>query len=408
MAVLITDGNQRSTLAVVRALGCEGISVTVGESQPSSLAGVSRHCAKRICYPSPVEDSGHFLAFLHERLRSGQYKILLPMTDITMQLISSVRESLTPMARLPFPGLAEVNLAQDKRHVLVLARQVGIPIPATFLLDDTESLEAIAGRIRFPAIIKPRFSRFCRDGKWVAGSVQYASDPASLVAQYHRVHQLIPYPLVQEKIEGEGRGIFLLVWNGELKAAFCHRRLREKPPWGGVSVYCESLPLDHGLVEKSYALLKALGWQGAAMVEFKADPRDGRAKLMEVNARFWGSLQLAIDAGMNFPMLLYRLAMEEDVSPVFEYKAGIKSRWLLGDLDHLLIRLTHSRSPNGSPGPAVSRLRACLNFMKFHERNLRYEVLRFEDPSPGWFEIKSYIRESLHRLRARPEVARAD
>jgi predicted ATP-grasp superfamily ATP-dependent carboligase len=401
VSVLVTDGNQRSTLAVVRALGHGGIPVTVGESQSSSLAGVSRHCARRICYPSPVEEGEHFLAFLYEELRGGQYNLLLPMTDITMQLIASARESLSPMVRVPFPGQAQVNLVQDKRHMLLLARQVGIACPETFLLDETESLEAIAARIRFPAVVKPRFSRFCRNGKWVSGSVQYARDLTSLVAEYDRIHKLIPYPMVQEKIEGEGRGVFLLIWNGELKAAFCHRRLREKPPWGGVSVYCESLPPDHGLVEKSYALLKALGWQGVAMVEFKVDRRDGQPKLMEVNGRFWGSLQLAIDAGMNFPLLLYRLAMKDDVPAQFEYKAGVKSRWLLGDLDHLLIRFKHARTLNGSPLSGPSRLRTLIDFMKFYERHLHYTVLRLDDPAPGWHEIKSYVQNGLRRVASR-------
>ena len=68
---------------------------------------------------------------------------------------------------------------------------------------------------------------------------------------------------------------------------------------------------------------------------------------MEVNGRFWGSLQLAIDAGMNFPLLFYRLAIGEDVPSQFDYKAGVRSRWLLGDLDQLLIRLTHSGWANG-------------------------------------------------------------
>jgi predicted ATP-grasp superfamily ATP-dependent carboligase len=285
--------------------------------------------------------------------------------------------------------------------MLLLARQVGIPCPETFLLDETESVEAIAGRIPFPAVIKPRFSRFCRNGKWVSGSVQYVRDSASLVAEYHRMHERIPCPLVQEKIEGEGQGVFVLIWNGELKAAFCHRRLREKPPWGGVSVYCESLPLDYSLVEKSYALLKAVGWHGVAMVEYKVDRRDGQAKLMEVNGRFWGSLQLAIDAGMNFPMLLYRHAMGEDVKPQFEYKAGIKSRWLLGDLDHLLIRLTHSPQLNGVGNRGVSRLGAFLNFLKLYERGLRYEVFRLDDPGPGWVELKAYLMHACQRFAQR-------
>jgi len=403
MAVFVTDGEQRSTLAVVRALGRAGISVTVGASFPTSLAGSSRYCAKTVCYPSPWQEGESFQAFIRKECRHGEYRVLLPMTDITTLLAAQARETLNPLVRLPIPSEEKIKLAQDKRHMVLLAQQLGISCPETFMFHDEHGLEDVAQRIRYPVVIKPRFSRFLQNARWISGSVQYAYAPEDLIVKYHNSHAQIPYPLVQEKIDGEGRGIFLLLWDGELKAAFCHRRLREKPPWGGVSVYRESIPLHEELVRKSFALLQAIGWQGVAMVEFKVDSRDGRAKLMEVNPRFWGSLQLAIDAGVNFPLLLYRLVNGENLPAQFNYKVGVKSRWLLGDLDHLLIRLTHSGEPNGLSTHTVSRLRACLNFLKLYERGLRYEVLRFDDPGPGWFECKSYVRVALQRLRKHPE-----
>jgi predicted ATP-grasp superfamily ATP-dependent carboligase len=191
-----------------------------------------------------------------------------------------------------------------------------------------------------------------------------------------------------------------------LKAAFCHRRLREKPPWGGVSVYRESMPFDSEIVNKSYRLLQTFGWQGPAMVEFKVDNRDGQLKLMEVNGRFWGSLQLALDAGMNFPLLYYRLAIGENAPAQFDYKAGVRSRWLLGDLDQLLIRWKHHGGQNGFSGYNESRLRASVDFMKFYERDLHYEILRFEDPAPGWYECKAYVR-ALMRSGSHKETTRA-
>lgn len=393
MAVFVTDGKQRSTLAVVRSLGRAGIPVTVGAAASASLAGCSRYCAGTARYPSPVDDTEGFCEFLRQQMSGGQYKVLLPMTDVTVALAAGMHAELDPLVALPIPGAAQVRQAQDKREVLLLAQRLGVPCPRTFMLDEQERLQDAVEKAAFPVVIKPRFSRLMRDGRWVSGGVDYACDARELATKYDKAHGEIPFPLVQEKIQGEGRGVFLLLWDGKLKAAFCHRRLREKPPWGGVSVYCESLPLDQELVEKSVALLRAIGWQGVAMVEFKLDQGDGLAKLMEVNGRFWGSLQLAIDAGMNFPLLLYRLASGEKVEPQFAYQPGVKSRWLLGDLDHLWIRLTHARAPNGfSSG---SRLRACADFLKFYEKGMRYEVLRMEDPGPGWYECKDYVRGLL-------------
>jgi len=407
VTVFVTDGEQRATLAVVRALGRAGISVTVGSEGPRSLAGSSRYCTGKVCYPSPSKDARGFQAFLREEMMGGGCRVLLPMTDVTMRLVAQMRAYLVSHVRLPIPSEEEIKLAQDKRQILLLALQLGIACPETFMLQESESLAEVAQRVRYPVVVKPRFSWFLRDGTCVPGTVQYARDPEDLLSKYQSFHRQIPFPLVQEKIEGEGRGVFLLVWDGELKAAFCHRRLREKPPWGGPSVYCESVTLDKELLQKSFELLQATGWQGPAMVEFKVDNRDGRAKLMEVNGRFWGSLQLAIDAGINFPLLLYRLANGEDVPPQLNYQVGVKSRWLLGDLDHLLIRLAGHGELNGCSSQGASRLRTCLDFMKFYERNLRYEVFRLEDPGPGWYECKSYFGGLLRRFAQRTEGASA-
>jgi predicted ATP-grasp superfamily ATP-dependent carboligase len=397
LSVFVTDGDQRATLAVVRALGQAGISVTVGSSEPGSLAGSSRYCSRQICYAHPRKRAADFQAQVFDEVSHGRHRVLIPMTDFTVGLVGQMRESLAPLVHLGISTADRIEQAQDKRAVLLLAGKAGIACPATYMLHANENLADVARNVDYPVVIKPRFSWWRRDGAWVSGNVRYAHGPEDLVALYNESHRLIPEPLVQERIDGEGRGVFLLVWNGELKAAFCHRRLREKPPWGGVSVLRESVPLDEKLVGKSFDLLRMLEWRGPAMVEFKVDSRDGEPKLMEVNGRFWGSLQLASDAGINFPLMLYRLAVGENVSNEFGYKVGVKSRWLLGDLDHLLIRLKHSRADNGCSVDQTSRLRAVMDFLKLYESDLHYEIFRFDDPGPGWFECKSYVRDLLKK-----------
>src|SRR5678815_1154177 len=104
-----------------------------------------------------------------------------------------------------------------------------------------------------------------------------------------------------------------------IRDRFAHRRIREKPPSGGVSVLSESVAADPETVRKSLALLSALDWNGTAMVEYKQDRVTGQRYLMEINGRFWGSLQLAIDAGVDFPALLVAAALGEHPAPVTQY-----------------------------------------------------------------------------------------
>ena len=129
-------------------------------------------------------------------------------------------------------------------------------------------------------------------------------------------------------------------------------------------------------------------WHGVAMVEFKVSS-DGIPYLMEVNARFWGSLQLAIDAGVDFPYLLYKLTLGESPGKASGYKIGIKTRWLLGDLDHLYLIL---KSHTGRRQGRSLKWRTFIEFSKLFENNTRYEVNRWDDLKPFMFELKQYLR----------------
>src|SRR5258705_44770 len=178
--------------------------------------------------------------------------------------------------------------------------------------------------------------------------------------------------LVQRRVSGVGEGFFALRWGGRTIAMFAHRRLREKPPSGGVSTYRESIPLDERLAGPGLRLLDALDWQGVAMIECKREHETGRQVVMEINGRFWGSLQLAIDSGVDFPSLLVRCAAGESVPGHRDYRVGVRSRWFWGDVDQLYLRLK----------ARGSRFHPLLDFFRAAPRRDRSEVCRWSDPPP--------------------------
>ncbi len=235
----------------------------------------------------------------------------------------------------------------------------------------------------FPAVVKPHRSVV------TAGRARrkLAVTPVADAAACRRALTALPaaaFPvLLQHWVAGVGEGFFALRWGGRTVATFAHRRLREKPPWGGVSVYRESIALDEALVGPGLRLLDALAWQGVAMIECKRQAATGRQIIMEVNGRFWGSLQLAIDAGVDFPALLVRCAAGETVPEGGDYQVGVRSRWFWGDVDHLYLRLR-----DGSA--AGSRLGAVLAFLRVSRRDSS-EVWRWRDPAP-------FLVETLQRL----------
>jgi predicted ATP-grasp superfamily ATP-dependent carboligase len=152
---------------------------------------------------------------------------------------------------------------------------------------------------------------------------------------------------------------------------------------------CESALVDPVAKAHATALLRAMGWRGVAMVEFKQNLSDGSLRLMEINGRFWGSLQLAIDAGVDFPALAVDVALGRKRAPLKAYRVGARSRWLWGDTDAMLALLLRSRKqlnlPDGHPG----RWRTLLSFLK--PWGTRYELERSDDPRPALLAARRWL-----------------
>jgi hypothetical protein len=129
------------------------------------------------------------------------------------------------------------------------------------------------------------------------------------------------------------------------------------------------------------------------MIEYKLDAATGTPHLMEINGRFWGSLQLALDAGVDFPRLLVARALGEQPEPVPGYRVGVRSRWWLGDMDHLLSRMRRSPEllalPPGSPG----RWAALRDFLVLWRPGDRSEILRWTDPAPAFRELIEWLSQ---------------
>ena len=355
MRILVTDGNSRAALAICRSLGAKGHHIIVGSHEPKSLAGASKYCKERCVYPDPATHPTSFLRFLSDYVKFRQVDVLLPVTDITTLPITEHREEFGASCKIPFADYQCIQRAANKVDIVQLAESLRVSTPMSTILNCKEDLEKASFNFPFPVVIKPGRSRVMSESGWIYTSVSYAESLESLRSQLALLNPLVFPVIVQERIHGPGIGIFMLYQNGKPIAAFSHKRLREKPPSGGVSVLRESIPLDAIALTHSEKLLTALQWNGVAMVEFKRDSRDGSPKLMEINGRFWGSLQLAIDSGVDFPNLLVESTLQQ-LSASYEYQAGTKLRWLLGDVDALLMRLFKSDSALQLPPGYPSRL----------------------------------------------------
>ncbi len=399
--VLVTDGTERSALAVVRSLGKAGCRVIVASERSKSLAGASRHSAGEHVVPSPLSAPSEFVDAIVDLAGREQIDVLLPMTDASNLALLAARDRF-PDVCLPAPNLDAFRRISDKVSVAEAASNLGLELPRQRVLRTPDGAsQYVDHELRFPIVVKP--ARSVTDGgrgREKLG-VRYAKNPDELT----RVIDALPshaYPLLlQERIVGPGIGVFLLIWKGEVLAVFGHRRLREKPPSGGVSVYRESVTVDARLVDLSCDLLGQHDWLGVAMVEYKIEASSGIPYVMEVNGRFWGSLQLAIDAGVNFPVLLVQAALGDEPPQARTYRVGLRCRWLWGDVSHLLLRLRRSAAELALPPDAPSKWRVLLDFALVWRPGDRYEVLRLSDLRPFLRETLDWLRLARRYLRRR-------
>jgi predicted ATP-grasp superfamily ATP-dependent carboligase len=387
MRVLVTDGHFRKTLAVVRSLGQKGVQVTVGERTFLNTSFFSKYCTRRLVYPSPRQAPNQFIEFFLKEIKKNHYDCLFPMEEETLLLLVKYHSDISRYTYLLSPDLKKIEFTRDKRNLMQFAETHGIPTPKTFQIapepfkvqgsrpesnkvEDRPSSYRLQGldhavdEIPIPAVIKPRIS---------SGSfgIVYVKKKEDLIPSYQSVHERFPFPIVQEWIP-DGGGVYgfsaLFDEASNVRAAFVHKKLRMYPVQGGPSTLGEGVEHPQ-IMEMGLSLLKSLNWVGVGMAEFKVDPRDGVPKLMEVNPRFWGSLQLAIVSGVDFPYLILRMAKRESFEPILHYTVGKRFRWLLlGDILHFL------NNPN--------RFHLRPSFFHFFDPNTSYDIISKDDPLP--------------------------
>lgn len=307
MRVLVTDAELTISLAAIRSLVRAGYEVVAASPRERAHGFRSRYVVARVLSPPPTEDES-FVDFV----AAQPVDAVLPLDQVSTAALARHRDRVGGRLGLAVPPWKAMEVALSKARTLELAAQLGIGVPATYGgAGDVES---------FPVVAKPNVG---------SGALRYANSASDLEG-------LDEDWLIQEYVPGEGRGVFALFQDGRERAVFMHRRLREFPVTGGASTAAESI-YDPELRELGLRLLSALSWHGLAMVEFKRDRRDGTYKLMEVNPKLWGSLALAIAAGVDFPRLAVELALGRPVVGT-PYRVGARFQWMFRDLLHAAAR----------------------------------------------------------------------
>ena len=329
--VLLLYGWVRSSYAVLNNLHSHKLLVGSCDSSRIGMCQWSRLKKKHFTYTNPLLDNELFIKELKKILERLNATFLLPSHDET-ETIAANKDFLPKETIIPIPSLVLLQLSNDKSKMQEIARNCGVSNAQRYHYDHPEDLfKHIPQNTR--TVIRLRKGNSAKGVFYATGPVETVNAVKDIIVKYKCSNDRLP--VVQEYVNGEGWGVSCLYWEGKRIANFTHRRLREKTLTGGTSTLREHQP-NELLETMAFTLLDKLEWHGLAMVEFKYDPLSKKGHFIEINPRLWGSIHLAISAGVEFPYLLY-LCATEGPEAALKYNASCKikypwrSRWYLGD-----------------------------------------------------------------------------
>jgi len=401
--VLITDAGRGSAVAFIRSLGRRGWKVTAADHDPASAGFRSRYTTKRLLYPRPSEHPDAVVDAIRARVERDGIDLVVPITDELGLPLAEARDRFAGLTTLAIPEPEALAATHDKSATFAMAERLGIAVPATRVVEVGTDTADVGSELGFPVVVKPIASREVLADRTIRSNVvSYAADASGLRARLASLPAGTTV-MLQRWVPGDGIGVELLMDHGRPLVAFEHRRLREFPPTGGASSLRESVALDADLHDQAVRMLSELGWTGLAMVEFRRGS-DGVGYLMEINGRVWGSLPLAVRAGVDFPGHLADLLLDgaPGISAVARdtdtaYRRGVRARNLRLDIAWTGSVLSGRRRQRGMPWP--SRRQAVGAMVGLLDPRIGDDLMSWSDPAPGLAQLGTIVRDGLREQR---------
>ncbi|MFC2154049.1 ATP-grasp domain-containing protein [Candidatus Altiarchaeota archaeon] len=386
-SVLVTNAEICTSLPVARSLGRAGLKVAVACRNHWGSTLYSRHCSQKIFHYHAKKNKERCLRELATAIDKNKFKVFMPIDESILNPVIENRSLFGEDVIIPFSSEEVYEKANDKSQTLKECLKLNIPCPKTWFIDSAEETEEIKDELSYPLLIKPHVG---------AGStgLTYVLKQEDLAPLYRHVRSKYGPAMLQEYIPGAKYSTSALYSEKGKPLRFtAQKNLSQYPLTGGPQVMAETIEANE-MKDYTFKLLSAINWYGVANLEWIIDERDGRPKLMEINQRFWMSLPLSIAAGVDFPYLLYRMAVGDQIEEDLSYKLGVKSRWLIPNDFRRMYSILLKRGWGVKHFNQKEELR---NFIKSSGKSVAYYYLSWNDSLPAFAESFFYVPGMLKR-----------
>ncbi|HZL27451.1 MAG TPA: ATP-grasp domain-containing protein [Acidobacteriaceae bacterium] len=391
--ILVLGEDSQSFLTVIRSFGRAGIEVHVAWCPLDSPALASRYIHKIHRLPAFNADNTEWISAFQQLFREERFDLVVPTTDSATLPFQLHRRQFEPLVRMCLLPDDVYRICANKDETWELANRLSICVPRQAIVASAQEALDAAATFGYPLVLKPRASSNERNPMKRQKVLKAENEEELLrLAAEMTANGAV---LAQENFIGIGVGVEVLCKDGRILMSFQHERVHE-PLKGGGSSYRKSVPLSPDLLDATARMMQALEYTGVAMVEFKLDRASGRWILIEINARFWGSLALCDAAGLDFPIALVRLLLDGQEPSSSHYRTGLYCRHWSKDLQWFLSNLRADKSdPTLQTRKLSSLLLEAVNILTLKERS---DTLVLSDPRPAWEDLRLFVGEKLFRV----------
>lgn len=354
--LIVDDGEQKGTVSAVRALAEAGHHVGIADPLKGHGAR-SRYC--RDWHRIPLLGDASLIATISETVHSHGYEVIFTGTDEHLLVLSNARDELG--ALFPYAPHDVVEAVKDKMALTSAATSAGLSAPLTGAdpgdIPDTR------------VIVKERLhSGLQKEGSFKPEFVMDPPEARRLFAELGRVGH---HPIWQEYVEGRLMAVVVLCdVGGEVLYSAQQVASHTYPPGLGGSCRAEIVRSDHTMEDALASFLKRIGWWGLAQIQFVLTA-DGDAFLIDLNGRFYGSMNLVLRAGSNLPAAWLGVATGTPYPDLAPARIGARYQWLEGDLRRSLVERR---------GGLIRDAAGCLGY----SIGAQHSMWRLDDPVPSF------------------------
>lgn len=311
MKVLLTSVGRRAYMVKYFKEIDEVKEVHVCNSDDCSVA--FKYADKTVVSPLIFDDN--YIPFLLNYCKENRIDILLSLFDIDIPILARNKDKFLKVGTkviVPPPRFADV--CNDKWKTYLFLKENGLNTPKTYLTLDSVMKALAKGEVNYPIIVKPRFG---------CGSIALAvaEDEMSLLYSYTQtLHEVTNSYLKYESAGEEDKIIFQEYLKGQeygadiindLDGNYVNTIVRKKIAMRSGETDIAEICTQPEIIEATKRLGKVTGH--VANLDCDIFLVDGKAYILEMNARFGGGYPFSHLGGCNLPKAIVKWCLGKTV-----------------------------------------------------------------------------------------------